>query len=92
MDMVAPIATEASRNTEIRKLFDNLFIGFQNLKTSTNGSPASLVQSGRPVTRQSLFVDHLRKSGAQKKKRDYRCKICGKNGHNSATCPYKRHE
>ena len=92
MDMVAPIATEASRNVEIQKLFDNLFIGFESLKTSAYGSPASLSQSGSPVTRQSLFLDHLRKSGAHKKKRDYRCKICGKNGHNSATCPYRKHE
>ena len=86
MDMVSPIAAEANRNPEIRKLFDDLFIGFNNLKTRSTGSPEFIAQRGRPITKQSLFVDHQKKCGAHKTKRTYRCHKCGKEGHNSATC------
>ena len=93
MDLVSPIAAEANRNSDIQKLFDNLFIGFQNLKTiSSQSSPAYLMQSGRPITRQSQFVDHIRKGGAPKNKRNYKCGICGKPGHNSATCSLRNED
>ena len=89
MDMISPIASEASRNKDVQKLFDHFFEDFNNLKVSQKGSPSFISQQGRPVTRQSLFVEHNHKCGAQKKKSRYHCKICGTQGHNSATCPHR---
>ena len=88
MDMVSPIAAEANRNPDIQRLFDKLFNGFNDLKKSSNGSPEYIPQSGRPIIKQSLLVDH-RKCGSQKIKRRYKCSNCGEIGHNIAKCPLR---
>lgn len=92
MDKVSQIASEASRNKDVQKLFDNFFDEFDNLKIDIKGSPSCLSQQGRPITRQSLFVEHNHKSGAPKKKAIYHCKHCGMPGHNISTCPNKKKE
>lgn len=87
MDKISQIASEASRNKDVQNLFDQFFYDFNKLKINQKGSPSFISQSGRPTTRQSLYVEHNQKSGAPKKKSRYHCKLCGKEGHNISTCP-----
>ena len=51
INMVSPIASEASRNKDVQKLFDHLFEDFNNLKVNQKGSPSFILQQGKPVTR-----------------------------------------
>ena len=94
MDMIAPIASEAQNNPKIQELFKTLFQSFKDMQTNKNeGSFPNLPIPGRQITKQSKYVEHIRKqTGRPKEKRTYFCSICKMPGHNAARCTKRKKE